>query len=86
MAVYCELNEVVQHLRFKTQSFYEALKRDAIAEQLYSPESPDNEVYFSRSLEKEPQIAILQMQQQQQQQQQHQKLIEERVCLLLMTS
>lgn len=53
MAVYCEMEEVVQHLRFKTQSFYEALKRDAIAEQLYSPEG-DAEAYFSRSLDKEP--------------------------------
>lgn len=76
MAVYCELNDVVQHLRNKTQTFYEALKRDAIAEQLYSSDSPDNEVYFSRSLEKEPQIVMPTIAQFAP----HANKIEERVC------
>lgn len=61
MAVYCELNDLVNHLRSKTQSFYETLKRDAIAEQLYSPEA-ESEAYFSRSLEKDQALLIQQIQ------------------------
>ena len=36
MALYSELDIVVAYIRSKTQSFYETLKRDAIAEQLYT--------------------------------------------------
>ncbi|KAN0015081.1 hypothetical protein ACTFIU_001404 [Dictyostelium citrinum] len=58
MSVYCELNDVVQQIRYKTQIFYETFKRDSIAEQIYnfsneSSSEIDPDIPFSKSLDKD---------------------------------
>jgi len=58
MAMFSELNDVVHQLRYKTQIFYETLKRDSIAEQLYnfsneSTSEIDPDTPYSKSLEKD---------------------------------
>lgn len=64
MAVYSELDYVVEHIRTRIQSFYETLKKDAVAERLYSTKSTDeagcvdspdiDSFLYSKSLEKDP--------------------------------
>ncbi|GAM22160.1 hypothetical protein SAMD00019534_053350 [Acytostelium subglobosum LB1] len=57
MAVFCEIDEVVEQIRYKTQMFYESLKRDSIAEQLYNfsndDSTNDQSIPYSKSLEKD---------------------------------
>ncbi|EGC39772.1 hypothetical protein DICPUDRAFT_96471 [Dictyostelium purpureum] len=58
MSVYCELNDVIHQIRYKTQIFYETFKRDSIAEQIYnfsneSSSDIDPDVQYSKSLDKD---------------------------------
>ncbi|EGG24275.1 ras interacting protein [Cavenderia fasciculata] len=57
MAVFCEIKDVVEQIRYKTQIFYEAMKRDSIADQLYNfsndDASNDQSIPYSKSLERD---------------------------------
>jgi hypothetical protein len=61
MAVHCELDIVVEHVRTKIQTFYETLKKDAVAECLYTEEGPPGNIaspklehfMYSKSLDKD---------------------------------